>query len=160
MAENFGRRIREFGNQTHKTIDGETFLIKLRTIGCFHREHSPVAYRLIDDYFSVLPESDCYFKFEEHESGPEILVYLAVTTSGITLAKSIIDLIMAILKARSEGIKKGDKRSSLELVVRKIQTKDETVEEKIIRVDDLSDFLDKQELQKQIEKSVKELKRN
>ena len=43
------------------------------------------------------------------ETGPELLVYLAVATADITLAKSVIDLITAILKVRSDGVKKGDR---------------------------------------------------
>ena len=60
------------------------------------------------------------FTFEEHESGPELLVFVAVVTAGISLAKSVIDLIVAIIKARSEGIKKGDHPASpLDLIVRR-----------------------------------------
>ena len=70
--------------------------------GCFHREHSPCAYELIDSYLS---RSTAESEIEEHESGPELLVYLAVATAGLTLAKSIIDLVTSIIKARSEGVK-------------------------------------------------------
>ncbi len=72
--------------------------------------------------------------FEEHESGPELLVCLAVTTAGLTLAKSIIDLIATIIKARSEGIRKGDKPDRpLELIVRRHDSKG-VREEIVLRV--------------------------
>jgi hypothetical protein len=79
--------------------------IKIRVVsGCFHREHSPRGYAVIDSQLAkLLPDSE--LGFEEHESGPELLVYLAVATAGITLAKSVIDLISAIIKARAEGVK-------------------------------------------------------
>jgi hypothetical protein len=60
---------------------------------------------------------------------------MAVTTAGLTLAKSVIDLITAIVKARSEGIKKGDKPSHpLELIVRGHSKDGEYFEEKILRI--------------------------
>lgn len=57
--------------------------------GCFHREHSPRAYELIDR--GLAKRSNASFAFEEHESGPEILVYLAVTAelSAWPIASSI-----------------------------------------------------------------------
>lgn len=65
--------------------------------GWFHREHFPRAYDIIDASFVGLSPD---VEYVEHESGPELLVYLAVATAGITLAKSVIDLVTAILKAR------------------------------------------------------------
>jgi hypothetical protein len=117
--------------------------IKLRVeSGCFHREHSPHAYEIIDRHLSAISPDNLEFAIEEHESGPEILVYLAVTTAGLTLAKSVIDLIIAIIKARTESIKKGDHPSApLELIVRHVQKDGEFREEKILRIahDDLPD---------------------
>ena len=109
--------------------------IKVRvTSGCFHREHSPIAYRIIDEVRNR-DNQEASFDFVEHESGPEILVYVAVATAGITLAKSVIDLVTAILKARSDGIKKGDKPTdALELVVRRSIDQGRVDEEIIVRV--------------------------
>lgn len=76
------------------------------------------------------------FEFEEHESGPELLVYVALATSGITLAKSIIDLVTAIIKARSEGVKKGDGPASpVELIVRRSGQGQVFREEVVLRLD-------------------------
>ena len=110
--------------------------IKVRiNSGCFHREHSPEAYRLIDDYLASTNLSDARYRFEEHESGPEILLYLAVTTAGLSFAKSVVELITAIIKARSEGIRKGDRPSDpLELIVRGHTKDGEYLEETILRI--------------------------
>jgi hypothetical protein len=49
------------------------------------------------------------------------LVFAALATTGITLAKSVVELITAIVKARSEGIKKGDtKTQPIEVIIRGI----------------------------------------
>jgi hypothetical protein len=45
------------------------------------REHA-----IIDNYIGNLAPADSDFAFEKHESGPEALVYIAVTAAGITLA--------------------------------------------------------------------------
>lgn len=120
--------------------------IKVRvTSGCFHREHSPQAYRLIDDYLTSSDLSDVHCRFEEHESGPELLVYLAVTTVGLNFAKSVIELITAIIKARSDGIKKGDRPSDpLELIIRGHSKDGEYFEEPILRIPSHQDITAKQ----------------
>lgn len=130
----FKRRMEDFGcahTDSHVPVS-----IKVRvTSGCFHREHSPHAYRLIDDYLAGADLSDIRCRFEEHESGPEILLYLAVTTAGLTFAKSVVELITAIIKARSEGIKKGDRPSDpLELIVRGHSKDGEYFEETVLRI--------------------------
>lgn len=110
--------------------------IKIRpTGGCFHREHSLNAYKLIDDYLATNNFSDENGKIEEHESGPELLVYLAVTAAGLGVVKSVVELITAIIKARSEGIKKGDAPSApLELIIRGHSKGGEYFEEMILHV--------------------------
>jgi len=101
----------------------------------FDRGHSPHAYRLIDAHLSKLSTADTDFSFEEHESGPELLVYLAMVTAGITLAKSLVDLIITIIKAKADGIKKGDPPSApLELIVRRIENGCDVREEMILRI--------------------------
>ena len=105
------------------------------TSGCFHREHSPHAYQLIDDYLADADLSDLQFRFEEHESGPELLVYLAVTAAALGVVKSVVELVTAIIKARSEGIKKGDRPSDpLELIVRGHSKDGEYFEETVLRI--------------------------
>jgi hypothetical protein len=110
--------------------------LKVRvTSGCFHREHSPQAYALIDQRLASTQRDAREFDFVEHESGPELLVFLAVATGGLSLAKSVIDLIVVILEARREGVKKGDYPSDpLELIVRRISEGDTFEEETILRI--------------------------
>lgn len=117
--------------------DGSVLVsIKVRVVsGCFHREHSSEAYRLIDYYLANEDLSDIYFEFEEHESGPEILVYLTLTAAGLNFAKSVIDLITAVIKARSDGIKRGDQPSEpLELIVRGYAKDREYFEETVLKI--------------------------
>jgi len=154
----FRKRMERFESKTSPPSNSFSFSIKIKvTDGCFHREHSPKAYEIIDNHLSSIENPDCHISFEEHESGPEILVFLAVTTAGITLAKSIIDLINTILKARQEGIKKGDGPTApLELIIRKIQRNDEFSEEKIMKINH-SDLIDNDKIKKEIEKAAKKL---
>lgn len=130
----FHRRMKRFGETKPPGLAPVSIKIRTRS-GCFHREHSPEAFRLIGNYLRQAPKPEVAYEIVEHESGPEILVYLAVTTAGLTLAKSIVDLVTAIIKARSEGVKKGDTPSApLELIVRGYSKNDEYFEETILRV--------------------------
>jgi hypothetical protein len=114
----FRRRMEHFGDREGPGLVPVSIKMRTRS-GCFHREHSREAFRLIDNYVRQAQKPDATYQIIEHESGPEILVYLAVTTAGLTLAKSIVDLVTAVIKARSDGIKKGDSPSApLELIVR------------------------------------------
>jgi hypothetical protein len=136
----------------------EAVSIKVRvSSGCFHREHSPRAYELIDRHLDKLVAVDSGFAFEEHESGPEILAYLALGTAGITLAKSVIDLVIAIIKARSEGIEKGDHPSHpLELIVRRVHNAQEFREETVLPIEH-RDSLDDTKLQQQLTDALQKL---
>ena len=46
------------------------------------------------------------FVLEQHESGPEIIAYLALVTVPLTFVKSIIDLIVIIIKGLSKEHRK------------------------------------------------------
>lgn len=48
----------------------------------------------------VLDKNKMKLVLECHESGPEIIAYLGLGTASIILVKSIIDLIVTVLKAR------------------------------------------------------------
>ena len=71
----FAERLRKF-SQSHAPSAGEfPVSIKIRiTSGCFHREHSPQAYKIIDEGLRDLPKDVAW---EEHESGPEIIAWAA-----------------------------------------------------------------------------------
>jgi hypothetical protein len=129
--------------------------IKVRVnIGCFHREHSPNAYWLIDQSLSKLSRNQVELAFDEHESGPELLVYLAVAAAGITLAKSVIDLVTTIIKARAEGINTGDRPSApLELIVRRVDRVGEFREEVVLRIGH-TDPVDEKVIEKRLNEAL------
>ena len=96
--------------------------------GCFHREHSPESYRIIDEYIKSLDNNE--FHIIEHESGLEIIAFINSVTA-------IINFISAVLKARADGIKKGDRNNPVEVIFRRIDRSDEYIEEIIIKADDI-----------------------
>jgi hypothetical protein len=133
----FRARMRSFELQ-RPTPDGAVSVsLKVRvTSGCFHREHSPHAYELIDRHLAIVPASQrADFAIVEHESGPELLAYLALATAGVTLAKSVIDLIVAIIKARADGVKHGDRPAEpVEVIIRRVCDGDRLIEETVLRI--------------------------
>ena len=133
-GKEFQERMDGFSRRLRSEDSGVPISIKVRvTSGCFHQEHSPRAYEVIERSLARAAKPD--FEYVPHESGPELLVFLAVATAGITLAKSIIDLITTIIKARSEGIKKGDQPSDpLELIVRRVDETRQVKEEIVLRI--------------------------
>ena len=114
---------------------GQPVSIKIRVeSGCFHREHSPEAYEIIDGYLRDTPPRDVPFRFEEHESGPELLVYLALGAAGVNIAASVINLVTAVIRARSEGSHpRGRPDSAVELVVRGFSADGRFAEECVLR---------------------------
>jgi hypothetical protein len=133
----FRQRMRSFESQRPPREGEVSVSLKVRiTSGCFHREHSPRAYEFIDKHLASIPSSQrSELAFVEHESGPELLVYLALATAGISIAKSVIDLVVAIIKARAEGVKSGDRPNGpIELIVRRVGDGDQFVEETVLRI--------------------------
>ena len=130
-----------------------TVTIKIRTrSGCFHREHSPEAYKVIDEVISQMPPNDICFDLVEHESGPEIIAMIAFGTAGLTLAKSVVDLITAIIKARFEGKKKWDRSSGeLLLIVRDTHRTATSTEEVALEIYD-NDIVSSKQVKDAIEK--------
>lgn len=97
------------------------------------------------------------FTFEERESGPELLVFVATVTASISLAKSIIDLIVAIIKARSEGIKKGDHPAApLELIVRRTYKDEEFREETVLCIKH-EEIIDRKIIEEYLKQSISNL---
>jgi hypothetical protein len=137
--DEFRRRMKMFGASFPPPVDSVPVSIKVRlSSGCFHREHSPNAYKIIDEYLVSHPDSN--LGFEEHESGPELLVYLAAITAGVSLTASIIDLVTAIINARTDGIKRGDRPDApLELIIGGFDEKGKLREEKVLRIASVSD---------------------
>lgn len=121
----------------HQLIPRDSLALSIKArvkFGCFHREHSPRAYEIIDKYLAVNAPKDAPFVFEEHESGPEILLWLAAIAGAFSFSASVVNLVTAIIKARSEGIRRGDGRQSpIELVVRGLTAKDIYFEKMVLR---------------------------
>jgi len=116
-----------------RTKPGIPISIKCRvSSGCFERSCCKAAYQIIDRQVEISRiNAGQDFTFEEHESGPEIFVYVA---AGLGLAKSIIDLVVAIIKARPEGQKQGDRhRDPIELTVRGFRSEGEYCEEVVMQ---------------------------
>jgi hypothetical protein len=153
----FRNRMHDFEARHMAPLGTVPVSVKIRvSSGCFHREHSPRAYTLIDKQMSELVMHD-EFTFEEHESGPELLLFVAAATAGISLAKSIIDLIVAIIKARSEGIKKGDHPASpLELIVRRTYKDQEFREETVLRIGH-EEAIDRKIIEEHLKQSISNL---
>jgi hypothetical protein len=84
------------------------------------------------------------------------LVYLAVATAGITLAKSVVDLITAIIKARSEGTNRGDRCPPLELIVRRVKTDGLFIEEKVLQIGH-HETIDSKQIEEKILKAASKL---
>lgn len=102
---------------------------------CFHAEHSPEAYRIIDEYLTGL-DRPYEFSFVPHENGPELLVNVALGTAGLILAKSVIDLVTTIINARVQGIRRGDDRTApLRLKLRRTRVDGSVKKETVLEID-------------------------
>ena len=132
--DGFRQRMNRFDTSPPIRGDGVAVSVKVRvSSGCFHRLHSPHAYQIIDEYLRFHPSSD--FAFEEHESGPELLVYLSLVTAGVSLGTNVINFVTSVVKARTEGIKRGGRPSEpLELIVRGFDEDGELKRETILRI--------------------------
>jgi hypothetical protein len=128
------QRINKFESSFPARKDDTPISIQIRVdSGCFHREHSPFAYREIDLY--IYNHLNDNFTFEEHENGPEFLVFLSWITDGIHLSQSVIDFVAVITKARTDGTRHGDHRSEpIELVIRGFNEHGEYIEIKVLRI--------------------------
>jgi len=103
--------------------------------GCFHcRGCCPNASKILDaaqEKFSGEKE----FRFLQHETGPEIIVKLAVAAASLGLAKSVIELVTAIIKARSDGQKKGDKKHDpIEVIIRGFDKDKKIFDESVLQI--------------------------
>lgn len=152
-VEELRTRMREFGQAASSS--GRAVSIKLRIKDhCFQCEY-PEAYKTINQYLRSNPADDC--RFVEHESGPELLVWLALGTAGITLAKSVVDLVATIIKAHAEGIRRGDRSAApIELIVRDVGPDGKVREERILRFTP-GDQIDAKQVEKAMSRALKQL---
>ena len=87
----------------------------------------------LEDEGSVLIEQeDAKFVLQCHESGPEIIIYLGLTTALIAITNSVIDLITTLVKARqNEHAKKVCKLT----IAKRYQVKGKVEEEQIVEIE-------------------------
>jgi hypothetical protein len=146
----FADRMRSF--ETGADTVGVGVSLKVRvTSGCYHRSCSPQAFEIIDGQFASDVTGGYHVEFMEHETGPEVL---ALVTAGIMLTSSVIDLVVSILRARGEGIRRGDRPSdAVELIIRRFDESGTLREEKVLRVG-RDDQVDPSEIERQLNEAV------
>jgi len=128
----FDRRLRDFKTGLPRESGGFAVSIKVRVdSGCYDRGCCPAAYEIIDRELDALRRAgETAFRFEKHESGPEILAYVG---GAVSLAAGIISLVTTIIQARAEGRRKGDRHGDpVTLVVRRMETSDRLLEERLM----------------------------
>ncbi len=120
-----------------RSDDYGTITIKIRVEqGCFCPSHSPEVNSTIELYKTSDLQNNG-FEIHEHESGPEIIAWLALGTAGLTVAKSVIDLVTSIINACNRGKKKGDNlHGKLILLVRDTHRTRESTEEIVLEIYD------------------------
>jgi hypothetical protein len=137
--------------------NGIPISIKIRAdYGCFDKSCCLNAFKIIDSEIYKSRNQD--YKYVKHESGPELLVVLGLTAAGLSLAKSIIDLVTVIIKARFEGQKLGDnhKHDPVSLIVRRIEKPNEVIEEKVFTFSE-NDKVDTEIISKLLNDSCKKI---
>ena len=130
----FAQELRGRFERHRRHRDGFPVSIKLRVVGgCFDCGRcNPHMRQLLDKMERDGRRHDEY-EFERHENGPEWIIYIA---AGVTLAASVIELITAVINARSEGQKKGDtSKNRVELIVRGFDPNGKLFEEKVLKFD-------------------------
>lgn len=133
-------------------VHTESIAIKIRAEhGCFCGSHSKETNKLIDEIFK---NSHHEFDYHEHESGPEIIAWLALGTAGLTVTKSLIDLITAIINACKKGREKGDNHhGKLLLIVRDTHQTKNSTEEIVLEIYD-EDLINSEIVKKAIESGI------
>jgi len=141
MKNSFDRAIALLGTSSdYKNYES----IKIKPVNggccCFHCW--PRTWDTVNEYISpfgplkdegdvLIGNKDKKFVLECHESGPEIVYYVGLGTASILLIKSIVELIVALLKALEKD--KGKKNGSLKIIRHRI-IKGEIDEEQIMEI--------------------------
>jgi hypothetical protein len=156
----FKNRIEDFESKYNEK-DSFAISIKIRIAsGCFHREHSPEAYKMIDNDLQCYDFKKDRIALIEHESGPEILLYVALIAGGFQLSASILALITSIIEARKSGIEKGDSpKDDLSIIVRGFDKNGDLSDETILTINHL-DRVDKRLLKELTEKTIDKAMKN
>lgn len=132
--------------------NGEPISIKIRAEhGCWCKNHSPETNRLIDQYVYGHRDEDHGLEYHHHETGPEIIAWLALGTAGFSVTKALIDLITAIINAAQKGHKKFDaQHGKLMLIIRDTRKTGAFTEEIVLEIYD-SDLISPEQVKKAIE---------
>lgn len=104
---------------------------------CFHCW--PHTWQLINDFVApqgpIKDEGDLLLESEGgplvlecHESGPEVVLYLAATTAVVTLVKSVVDLVTAIVASRSRESHGGRLKLTSSRTVNGVTGREEAIE--------------------------------
>ncbi len=128
--------------------------------GCCCSDCWPETWRIVNQDISpcgpIKHEGDALIKkdgnifvLEQHESGPEILVFLALATASATLVKSIIDLITTIIEGLSTEHRK--QPPHIKIVKRRL-IKGKFEEENLIEID----IPVSKNIEKQLEEKIKQ----
>jgi hypothetical protein len=129
--------------------------------GCCCSHCWPETWRAVNSHISpygpvdhegdaAIGDGDDKYVLESHESGPEIIAYIALATASTTLAKSIIDLITTFVKSLSKEHRKQPPRIRIS---KRQLIKGDIEEETLMEVD----IPISKESQKQIEDRIKKL---
>ncbi|MFL6519908.1 MAG: hypothetical protein ACJ8NS_06780 [Chthoniobacterales bacterium] len=100
------------------------------------------------------------FLFVEHETGPEIVLYLGVITAGLGLAKAVIDLVAIIIKTinDSNAAKKAGKASGRHYEANAISIEERTATHarivKVISLPIADKEVDREKLMKELLRSL------
>ncbi|MCW4009788.1 MAG: hypothetical protein NWF05_04110 [Candidatus Bathyarchaeota archaeon] len=154
----FRQRIDKFEAPFLDKDYGRPISIKMRVNGgCFCHGHAPYAWREISRELESRYTKNAKFSFEDHETGPELLVYVTFGAAGITLAAGIINLVTAIIKSRSEGVMHGDHPyNSIELIVRGFDD-DGKIKQEIVHRFESRDPVDKEFIEASLKTGIREL---
>jgi hypothetical protein len=129
----------------HGDGKGLAVSIKVRVkSNCFCYDHSGHFHRMMDRDRHWDREGPSHWEYEEHESGPEWLLYLALTAAGLGVAekslgivKSVIDLVAVAVKShREERGKRGQRPEPLVIVVRGFDSEGAFFEKPVMEIDE------------------------
>jgi hypothetical protein len=142
--------------QRRQTGNGHAVSIKVRVeSGCFHREHSPQAYKILDARAQKASRARGDHRTRKRAGATGLLG--RDNGSPLSLAKSVVELVTEIFKARATGIKKGDHpNDALVLIVRRVDEKNEYREDVILRVGH-TDAVDSSVIEKELKSAIKNI---
>jgi hypothetical protein len=130
----FRQRMKDFGPSAGKEAVAVSIKLKVDS-GCFCKSCCPEGHRLLAEHLRLHPEVLKDARMVEHESGPEILTYMNLAGGALAFAAAVITLIVAIIQARAEGARRGDKRGyPFKMIVRRIDNQKEFKEDLLLEI--------------------------